>query len=73
MKLNTLFAAPLSLTWRGSQVRSLHRPPAPVIPGRAQREPGIHNHRIRKGCTVVPHLHALGLWIPGSSLREAPE
>jgi len=32
-----------------------------VIPGRrASGEPGIHNH----GC---------GVWIPGSSLRSAPE
>jgi hypothetical protein len=30
----------------------------PVIPGRAKREPGIHNHE-------------WGLWIPGLRLRSA--
>ena len=44
-----------------------------VIPGRAKREPGIHNPGRRRGACAVPTLLEPGLWIPGSELRSAPE
>jgi hypothetical protein len=47
-----------------------------VIPGRAQREPGIHNHERKLEGDIVASLlrHiGLGVWIPGPSLRDAPE
>jgi hypothetical protein len=48
-----------------------------VIPGRAKREPGIHNHRPallrRKSAASFQDSNRLGVWIPGSMLRIAPE
>jgi hypothetical protein len=41
---------------------------AVVVPGRAQREPGIHNHEKQASRTVARTSARPGLWIPGSSL-----
>jgi hypothetical protein len=51
--------------------------PSFVIPGRASwRGPGIHNHGRLSSREIIDDRAiniGLGLWIPGSALRAAPE
>jgi len=44
-----------------------------AIPGRAEREPGIHSPGANEGHGLSAKVLKTGLWIPGSALRAAPE
>ena len=67
--------ADLPQRFRRSRTSSARLPKvcaAPVIPGRAKREPGIHNHETTRTRAESASPDQSRLWIPGSSLALGP-